>query len=149
MSCNKKTMRLRPECPWRNSQINICSWNISAIMISPFCSSSCWQACFPTIIRPINYLWKLILKKILDPPELNCSVVFSLYCLRMPKKINHFLRNLVRRERRFSWFNINPLSLIHRNDAWYINKFSYLWFCFCLWSGCKNLHNRLWLLFFR
>ena len=114
-----------------------------------FCSSSCWQACFPTIIRPINYLWKLILKKIPDRQELNCSVVFSLYCLRKSKKIDHFLRNLVRRERRFSWFNINPLSFIHRNDAWYINKFSSLWFCFRLWSGCKTLRNRLWRFFFK
>ena len=45
---------------------------------------------FPTIIRPINYFWKLILKKILDPLELNCSVIFSLYCLRVSKKIDHF-----------------------------------------------------------
>ena len=66
----------------KSSEINNCSWIISAILISPFCSSCCWQACFPTIIRPINYLWKLILKKILNSPELNCSVIFSLYYLR-------------------------------------------------------------------
>ena len=53
---------------------------------------------------------------ILDSPELNCSVVFSLCCLRMSKKIDHFLRNLWRGERRISWFNVNQsthfLSLI-------------------------------------
>ena len=38
--------------------------------------------------------------------------------LRVSKKIDYFLRNLVRRERRISWFNINPLPFIHRNDAW-------------------------------
>ena len=57
-------------------------------------------------------LVELISKIILDPPELNCSVLFSLYCLRVSKKVDHFLRNLVRRERRFSWFNVDPLSFI-------------------------------------
>ena len=43
-------------------------------------------------------------------------------------------------QRVISWFNINPLSFIHRNDAWWtINKFSSLRFCFCLWSACKIL----------
>ena len=28
------------------------------------------------------------------------------------------------------------------------SRFSSLWFCFRLWSGCENLHNRLWRLFF-
>ena len=40
-----------------------------------FCSSSCCQACFPTIVRPTRSLWKLTLKIILNYPELNCSVV--------------------------------------------------------------------------
>ena len=101
----------------KSSEINNCSWNISAVLISPFCSSSCWQACFPTIVRPVSCLWKLTLKIILNSPELNCSVFFSLYYLRVSKKMDYFLRNLVRRERRISWFNINPLSFIHRNDA--------------------------------
>ena len=96
----------------QRSEINICSLNISAVLISPFCSSSCCQACFPSIVRPTRNLRKLTLEKILDPPELNCSVIFSLYCLKVSKKVDHFLRNLVRRERRFSWFNFNPLSFI-------------------------------------
>ena len=123
----------------KSSEINNCSWNISAVLISPFRSSSCRQARFPTIVRPIRSLWKLTLKIILNSPEFNCSVFFSLCCLRVSKKMDYFLRNLVRRERRISWFNINPLSLIHRNDAWWINRFAPLWFCFCLWSACKIL----------
>ena len=77
-------------------------------------------ACFwpalgtPSSWPPVNCLWKVTPKIILNSPELNCSVFFSLYCLRMSKKIDHFLRNLVRR---VSWFNINLLSFIHRNDA--------------------------------
>ena len=124
----------------KSSEINNCSWIISAELIPPFCSSSCCQACFPKIVRPIRRsLWKLTLKTILNSPELNCSVFFSLYYLRVSKKMDYFLRNLVRRERRISWFNINPLSFINRNDArWIINKFSPLWFCFCLWSGLQN-----------
>ena len=40
-------------------------------------------------------------------------------------------------------FNVNPLSFIHRNDARQNNRFSLLWFCFRLRSGCKNLHTQL------
>ena len=49
----------------KSSEINNCSWNISTVLISSFWTSSCWQICFPTIIRPIIFLWKLILKIIL------------------------------------------------------------------------------------
>ena len=143
--------RIKKVASWmslKSSEINNYSWNISAVLISPFCSSSCSHACFPTIIRPTLRLWKMILKIVLNSPELNRSVFFSLYCFRVSKKMDYFLRNLVRRERRISWFNINPLSFIHRNDVrWIINRFSPLRFCFCLSSGCKNL--QLWRLFFR
>ena len=88
--------------------------------------------------HPTNKLFMEILKKFLDPPELNCSNVLSLYCLRVSKKIYHFLQNLVRRERRFSWFNVNPLSFIHRNDAWHINRFSSLWFAFAFDLAAKT-----------
>ena len=117
---------------------NIYSWLISAMLLSLFCSSSCCHACFPTIIRPMSSSWKLILKKILDSPELNCSVVFSLYCLIVLKKIDDFLRDLVRRERRFLWLNVNPLSFIHWNGTRHNNRFSLLWFCFRFWSGCNT-----------
>ena len=40
-------------------------------------------------------LWKLTL----NSPEMNRSIVFLLYLLKMTKKMNYFLRNLVRRER--------------------------------------------------
>ena len=45
-------------------------------------------------------------------PEMNRSILFSMYLLRMTKKMNHFLRNFVRRERMFPWFNINPSPLV-------------------------------------
>ena len=83
----------------KSSEINDYSRNISAVLISPFRSSSCCQACFPTIVRPIRNLWKLTLKMFFNSPELNRSVFFSLYLLRMSKKMDYFLRNLVRRER--------------------------------------------------
>ena len=79
----------------KSSEINNYSWNINAVLISPFCSSSCCQACFPTIVRPIKNLWKLTLKMFFNSPELNRSVIFSLYFLRMSKKMDYFLRNLV------------------------------------------------------
>ena len=67
--------------------------------------------------HPTNIgLWKLIPKMKLDSPELNCSIIFPLYCLIMSKKIDHFLRDLVRRESLFWWLNVNPLSFVHRYD---------------------------------
>ena len=85
------------------------------------------KACLPTIIRPINCLWKLILKKILYLPELNCSVVFSLYCLRVSKKIDYFLRNLVRRERRFLLVQYQSTSFL--SLEWYsVNNHQVLFF---------------------
>ena len=49
-------------------------------------SLSAYEVSKKVIIRPILVLWKLILKKILDSPELNCSIVFPLYCLIVSKK---------------------------------------------------------------
>ena len=100
----------------KSSKVNNCSWSISAVLIYSFYSNCC-QTYFSTIVWPMLYLWKLISKIILDLPELNCSVVYSLYRLTVSKKIDCFLRILVRRERRISWFNINRLSFTHRNDA--------------------------------
>ena len=82
----------------KSSEVNNCSWKIRALLISYFWSSSCCQTCFPTIIRPILVFWKLVPKIKLDSPELNCSVIFSLYFLTVSKKIDDFLRDLVRRE---------------------------------------------------
>ena len=67
--------------------------------------------------RQTNKEWKLTLKMFFSSPELNRSVIFSLYFLRMSQEMDYFLRNLVRGERVISWFNINPLPFIHRNDA--------------------------------
>ena len=86
----------------KSSEINNYSRNISAILISPFCSSSCSQACFPTIVRPIKYLWKLTLKIILNTPELNCSVFFSLYCLSVEEDGLLSSKSRTQRERRIS-----------------------------------------------
>ena len=64
-----------------------------------------------------------------DPPELNCSVVFSLYCVAVSKNINHFLRDLVRGEREDppGSVSIHFLSLI----GMMLGKStgSSLWFC--------------------
>ena len=68
---------------------------ISAILISPFCSSSCCHACFPSIVRPMNRLWELVLKIFFYSKEMNRSIFFSMYLLRMKKKMDYCLRNLV------------------------------------------------------
>ena len=113
---------------FKSSEINDYSWIISAVLKSPFCSSCSWQAYFPSIVRPIN-LWKLISKKIFDPPGMNRSILFSMYLLRMLKKMNYFLENFVSRERMFPWFYINQIPSFHVNDSrWRVSKFSF----FCL-----------------
>ena len=66
------------------------SWIISTILESPFCSSSCCQAYFPSIVRPMNRLWELVLKSFFYSPEMNRSILFSMYLLRMTKKIITF-----------------------------------------------------------
>ena len=92
----------------KSSEINNCSWIISTVLESPFCSSSCCQACFPSIVRPMRSLWELILKSFLSSPEMNRPVLFSMH-LWMTKKIDYFLRHLTIGERIFPWFNIDPI----------------------------------------
>ena len=119
------------------------SWVITAILKSHFCSFSCCQACFPTLIRQIRSLWNLNLEVFFNSPEMNCSILFSMYLLRMTKKMNYFPRNFVRRVRMFPWVNINPIPVVHRNGSrWRVNKFLFLWFRFCLWSACKIFRIR-------
>ena len=129
----------------KSSEINNCSWSISTVLESSFYSSSCCQACFPSSGRPVNRLWELTLKIFFHSPEMNRSIFFSKYFLWVTKKMDHFLRNLVLGERLFPWFNIDPIPSFHGNDSWWrANKFSSLWFCFCLRSACKNpLHSVL------
>ena len=118
----------------KSSEINNCSCIISTVLESPSCSSSCCQTCFPSTIRPMNRLWEWILKIFFDSPDMNRSILFSMYCLRVSKKMDYFLRHFVLREKRiFPWFNVNPLPFIHRNDTrWITSRFPSLWFCFCL-----------------
>ena len=60
-------------------------------------------------------LWELILKIFFNSPEMNRSILFSLYLLRMTKKMDYFLRNFVRRERMIPWFKINPIPCVHHD----------------------------------
>ena len=49
----------------KSSEINDYSWIISAVLKSSFCSSSCCQECFPSIVRPKRNFWKLTLRDFL------------------------------------------------------------------------------------
>ena len=49
----------------KSSEINDYSWIINALLESPFCSRSCCQTCFPSIVRPMNGLCEWILKNFL------------------------------------------------------------------------------------
>ena len=54
----------------KSSEINHCSWSISAVLESSFISSSCCQACFPSTVRPMNRMWELVLKIFVHSPEM-------------------------------------------------------------------------------
>ena len=85
----------------KSSEINNCSWIISTVLEYPFYSSSCCQTCIPSIVRPMNRLWELILKIFFNSLEMNRSVFFSMHLLWMTKKKRYFLRYLIFRERNF------------------------------------------------
>ena len=51
----------------------------SEILESPYCSSTCCQTCFPSIVRPMNRLCEWILKIFFDSPKMNPSIFFSMY----------------------------------------------------------------------
>ena len=74
----------------KSSEINNCCWIISTVLESSFYSSSCCQACFPSIVRPMNRLWELILKIFSGSPEMKRSVFFSMHWLWMTKKKRYF-----------------------------------------------------------
>ena len=82
----------------KSSEVNICSWNITAVLISFFAPPPADKRAFQRSSEQ-QIMWKL--KKILDPPEFNCSVVLSLYYLSVSKKMDYFLRNLVRNTEEF------------------------------------------------
>ena len=125
----------------KSTETNDYSWIISAILESPFCSSCCCQASFPSIVRPMNRLWEWILKIFCYSPEMNRSIFFSMYFLWKTKKMNHFLRNFVLRDRIFPWFKINPSPAFRKNDSWWrASRFLPLWFCFRL----RSVHQIFW-----
>ena len=151
LSCNKGSIRLRPECPWRSRKSTIIPKTSVQYWYLLFCSSSLSPACFPTIIRPILRLWKMILKMVLCSPELNCSV-FSLYCLRVSKNMDFtfFEISYAMREKKFL---VQYQSTFFHSSEWCSVKnqqvLSFVVFCFCLRSGCKILYLQLWRSFFR
>ena len=53
LSCNERSIRLRPECPWR-ARKNNCSWSISSVLESALISSSSCQTYFPRSVRPMR-----------------------------------------------------------------------------------------------
>ena len=58
------------------------------------------------------FLWRMISKIKLNSVELNCSIFFSLYCLIVSKKTDHFLREIGRSESLFWWMSLHLLWCI-------------------------------------
>ena len=126
----------------KSSEINNYSRNVSAVLVS-LIRSSCCQARFSTIVRPRSiFFWELILKMFFCSPELNCSIIFSLFFLRMSKKMDYFLRNLVCRENFLFQYQS---SSFHSSEWCSLNNNRSLLkrFCFCLCSACKIFHLQL------
>ena len=61
------------------------------------------------------------------------------------KKIDHFLRKIVRGKILFSWLNVNPSSFVYWYGCCCTNEYSRSWFCFCLRPGCNHLWYSLFL----
>ena len=55
----------------------------------------------------------------------------------MSKKIDNFLREIVRLEILLWWFNVQSI-LFHLVDGRRASRFPRLRFCFCLWPGCNH-----------
>ena len=135
---------IMPRMSLKSTEVKNCSRFIRAILISPFWTSYCCQkqdfqrssdqccTCEEWFRR-----WNSILQNWIAPSSSRCTV-------RLSKKTDHFLRDIVRSESWFLWLTVNPFSFVHRYDSWRINKFPLLWFCICLWSGCNNLDTCLW-----
>ena len=68
--------------------------------------------------------------------------------LIVSKKINDFLREIVRGKILFRWFDVNPSSLVYWYGCCRPSKFSRLRFCFCLWPGGNHTRACLWILLF-
>ena len=103
----------------KSSEINNYSWTVSAVLLSPFAP-------------PLRNLWKLTLKMFLNSPEMNCSIMFSLYLLRMSKKMGYFLRNVVRRERERVIPGSISIQFFHLSEWCSVNNQQVLFFAVLL-----------------
>ena len=132
-------MKLRPWMSLKSSEINNCSWNSQSktdiFFLNLLLLTSMLSNDHPTNIAFVK----------IDSEDKTCSLQnwiapSSSRCIVWPvsKKIDDFLRDLVRRERGFCWFIINPLSFIHWNSVRWFNSFSLLWFCFRYRSGWQR-----------
>ena len=121
----------------KSTEVKNSSRIIRAILISSFGSSACSQTSYPSIIGPNLYLWMMISKI-----EFSCKIQLL---HRLPsvtfvsKKIDHFLRNVVRGKILFWWFNVNPSSFMYWYGCCCTNVCPRLWFCFWRWPLCKHL----------
>ena len=111
---------------------------VRAILISSFRTSSCSQTSFPSIIRPILYMWMMISKMTFYLVAFNCSIFFSLQRLIVSKKIDNFFERSY--EARFC--SEGSMSIPSSSMYWYgycwPKEYSRLRFCFCLWPDCNH-----------
>ena len=97
-------------------------------MISPFCSSSCFFAPLPAAKHAFHRSsdqWIDCVNcsdDLFNSSEVNCSILFSLYLLRMTKKMDYFLRNFVRRERESDSLVQHQSTFFHSSEWCSVNN---------------------------
>ena len=106
------------------------------------------HAFLPLSIRPTRAMRDIFLKIFFNSPEINSSIIFSMYLFSITKK-NQFLRYIIVGE----WI----FSLVQHRSKFFSNKYSFcgwagrissFWFCVGLWSACKILRIEFQRIFF-
>ena len=116
----------------KSTEVENCSRIIRATLISSFRSSSNSQTSFPSdhqtnsVFVNDDFTDDIFLPNSIAPSSSRCNV------LTVPKKIDHFLREIVRGKILFRWLNVNPSSFMQWYGCCCPNEHSRLRFCFCL-----------------
>ena len=63
----------------KSSEIHDYSWRISTVLVSLLVSSSSCHALLPLVVRPMRTIREMFLKILFNSPELNRSIIFSMY----------------------------------------------------------------------
>ena len=127
--CNEGSTRLRPECPWKSSEIHNCSWRTSPVVESFVISSS----------SPPS-----MLSHLLSDQWGECRKCFLGFFVILQKCTAPYSSRCTCSEWQRRYFTFFDTLIIGANSFFQWDRFSvksqhvlYSCFCFCLWSACK------------